>query len=350
VLLYLGARRAYTQGPAPWIDLGLGLAAGVALQVNPTAWMAIVVVAGIALGGWRQTPARSAAGFAAGLIVSFAPYLVADAPAFGVVRDLIRDRASHTPDARALLQSLATYPAFASQSAYLRPWRATGAWAPAYSFWLALPVTGLGMCLPSSLRRSLAAAALIVPLGYLVSGRGFEPHYAICLFPLYLVPSGLALGWLWRHGTAGRLAAAAYLSFFVVLGAVLATREYLGRPLVLRLNGCEEGEALGPRPLHHLARLGLGDLEGVPTGETDALLMDVEHDPSRLGLSVAEDVHERVDHELHGGEVVVVKEHPEEPRRLLEATLGDGGSDLSLWPLPRHRHTGGDRSARMAWA
>jgi hypothetical protein len=229
-LLWLAARLRTNPRSVPAI-LGFGFLSGVALQLNPTGILAIGVAGSIAIGPLarlrrRALPALALAG--AAFTLAYLPYLLADAPHhFEGLRALIRDREMRPAFGREAWRSLLAIPAFASQSSPLRAEQPEGIFAPAVSFWIAVPLTLFGLSLPSPLRRTCWIMALLLPASFLLSGRDYMPHYTVALLPLCFVPVATALAFLWERGRLGSAVALGYLLAFGALGATLLTREYV---------------------------------------------------------------------------------------------------------------------------
>jgi uncharacterized membrane protein len=218
------------------LALAFGMASGIALQVNPTGMLAVVIGFAIAFEPTPEPtgrrPIRVLAIAAAGAVLVYLPYLVADAGhGLAVARALFGDRAARPALGREAWRSLLVFPSFASQSSPLSPERAHGIWAPALSFWVAVPLTLVGLVLRSPLRRVCLLALVLVPASFLLSGRDYTPQYAISLLPLYFVPAATALAFFWNRGRVGKIAAVGYLGAFAVLGLVLLNREYLRPPV-----------------------------------------------------------------------------------------------------------------------
>src|SRR5713226_5493544 len=90
---------------------------------------------------------------------------------------------------------------------------------------------------------------------------------------------------------------------FAIISSALLNRTQQ-RKLLLPCHGC------GLRHLH------LGDFVSVNTGHADSFHVDVQHDLDGLILRHVEHRLQHLDHEIHGGVVIVVEQHPEK-RRLL---------------------------------
>ena len=229
VLIWIAAVLRKTPAVSRWV--ALGAVSGVALQLNPNGLLIVVVALAIALTPGGRQPLRFAVIAGAGAAVVYLPYLLADAPHhFAAAVALLRDRAGRPGLGREAWRSLLVFPAFASQSSAMAPEHAHGIWAPALSFWIAVPLTLFGLLLPSPLRRACLLALVLVPASFLLSGRDYTPQYAVALLPLYFIPAATALAFLWNRGRAGRAASLASLAAFAVLGVVLVDREYLRAP------------------------------------------------------------------------------------------------------------------------
>ena len=72
----------------------------------------------------------------------------------------------------------------------------------------------------------------------------------------------------------------------------------------LRGNSCCAGQG------EHLGDLGAGDVVAVDAADAAAAAVDVEHDALGLARRLVEYLHQDVDHEFHGGVVVVVQDDP----------------------------------------
>ncbi len=62
---------------------------------------------------------------------------------------------------------------------------------------------------------------------------------------------------------------------------------------------------MSARRIHHLGHLGFGDFVGKHATNTDAVLMNVQHDPRGLFARFVKKALKDVDHEFHGCVIVV---------------------------------------------
>jgi len=85
------------------------------------------------------------------------------------------------------------------------------------------------------------------------------------------------------------------------------------------------------RILVHLCRLCFRDVPGIYPAYSFSLCMDEQHHLRRLFFIHSEELHQHIDHKIHGRVIIVQKYHPVS-RRALESGLLGSNAEVILSP------------------
>ncbi|MHB8419664.1 MAG: hypothetical protein ACYDCL_16430 [Myxococcales bacterium] len=210
-----------------------GFAASLLPQIHLLGLVPVALCVVVAWPALRRAGARLWAG-AAGFCLGYLPYAIAEAGrGFANSRLLAGGRPAGLWLGRACGRSLLAFATFPSQADSPRPERfatfALGAWQEnlgALSFWTALALLPLGLCVRGPWRRACVIGAALVPLALAASGRDYYPHYVVGPYPFYFLPAAAALSLLAGKGRAASAVVLAYAVGFCALGGVRLWGDY----------------------------------------------------------------------------------------------------------------------------
>ncbi len=168
-----------------------------------------------------------------GVIVAYAPYLVAEWPKFANLRAWIAPGLRPRLDWTALRLGVESFAILPSHAAASMPGHlgsgVLGAAQP-LTFWIAAASTPFGFLVRGRWRRPSAAALVLIPSSLWFSGRGYAHHYVVAAMPFLVLPVAAGL-WFWaRRSRELAGLATAYLVAFVGIGAALMVRDWRLHP------------------------------------------------------------------------------------------------------------------------